>query len=224
MIDTLVVDDDPVVAAVIRRFVEQAPGFRVVGVASSGAQARSAVRELNPRLVLLDLRLPDADGLALATEFRRNRYEVDIVVITGLRDLRAVREAMQGGVLHYLLKPVRLDSLHELLARFRVLDQRLAARHVPDQNEVDRLFRVLHDRTTGGLPKGMTTHTLKTVLEAVTVLEDCSAQQVAEQAGISRPTAGRYLEHLARTGRVHVWLTHGARGRPQHRYALGDRG
>lgn len=218
MIDTLVVDDDPVVAAVLRRFVEQVPGFRVVQVAATGAQARTAVRDLNPRLVLLDLHLPDADGLDLAARLRRDQRELEIVIITSRRDLRTVRAAMHNGALHFLIKPVRLDVLRELLTRFLVLDRRLTAHHATNQAEVDQMFQMLHDNTPSRLPKGMTAQTLQAVQDTLQALHDCSTQEVADQLGISRPTAGRYLEYLSATGHALVHLTYGTRGRPQHRY------
>ncbi|MGH3438961.1 MAG: response regulator [Sciscionella sp.] len=221
MISTLVVDDDPVVAMTLTRFVGHVPGYTVVATAGTAAEARKAITAHHPHLLLLDLHLPDANGLDFAARVRRERQRLDVIVITGRRDLQTVRTAMQDGVLHYLLKPVRLPALSELLRRYQRLDSRFSAAHTPTQDEVNQLFRVLHDDAPQ-LPKGMSQHTVDAVQLALAELRDCSAHDVAAHVGISRPTAARYLEHLADIDRARRDLAYGARGRPQHRYRCCD--
>ena len=75
----LIVDDHPGFRASARRTLE-AGGFEVVGEAEDAASARSAVRELSPDLVLLDVQLPDGDGIALAAEFTANGAARTIVL------------------------------------------------------------------------------------------------------------------------------------------------
>ncbi|GAA4263345.1 response regulator [Dactylosporangium darangshiense] len=219
MLSTLVVDDDPIVAATLARFVRHVPGFRVDAVVGSAAEARQAARHHRPRLVLLDLHLPDANGLDLAARLRRDHRDLDVIVITGRRDLMTVRAAMQSGALHYLVKPVRLDDLSRLLHRYRQLDQRLSAPHAASQDEIDALFRVIHDGSDD-LPKNMTAETLRLVHQILQDGGEHSAQEAAQRLNISRPTAGRYLEHLVSAGQAQRTLAYGSRGRPQHRYRL----
>lgn len=73
MIDVLVVDDDFMVAKVHRAFVDRVEPFRVVGTANTGEQAVTAVGELRPDLVLLDLYLPDMFGLDVIPRLRTMR-------------------------------------------------------------------------------------------------------------------------------------------------------
>ena len=70
VIRVLVVDDDFMVARIHRGFVESVPGFTVVDVSSTGSQAVAAVRATRPDLVLLDIHLPDVNGLALLPRLR----------------------------------------------------------------------------------------------------------------------------------------------------------
>jgi len=111
MIRTLVVDDDFRVAAIHAAYVNKVDGFEVIAEAHSAAEATDAVDRLRPDLMLLDLYLPDEHGLKLVTRLRDGHPPVDVIVITAAKDADSVRVAMQGGALHYLLKPFSFGAL-----------------------------------------------------------------------------------------------------------------
>ena len=81
MIATLVVDDDFMVAKIHAAFVERTPGFKVVRVVHTGADALRAVHELHPELVLLDIDLPDRSGVEILERLRAETPDVDVLVI-----------------------------------------------------------------------------------------------------------------------------------------------
>ena len=140
MIRVLVVDDDFMVAKVHSGYVARTPGFEVVGVAHTGADAVRLVRELRPDLVLLDVYLPDVDGLAVLRELRGVADDVDVIVITAATDVETVRSALRGGVLHYLIKPFEYAALRDQLAHFAALDRRLDQLASAGQADVDQVF------------------------------------------------------------------------------------
>ena len=222
-IRTLVVDDDYRVAAVHAAYVTKVDGFQVVGQAHSAAEAVQAVADLHPDLVLMDVFLPDGDGLTVARRLMEHDKHPDVIVITGARDLATVRTAMQLGAVHYLVKPFGFAALNERLQAYRRLHQRIA--RLPDaaeQSDVDELFGMLHSPAVGrgALEKGHSTPTLERVRDAVRAADDpISATEVAKGIGISRATAQRYLNYLERTGLVRLEPRYGATGRPEHRYA-----
>lgn len=90
-IKVLVVDDDFMVAKVHAGFVRQLPGFEVVGAAHTGAQAVAEARRLQPDLVLLDIHLPDINGLELLQQLRDVVPELDVLVISAAREVETVR-------------------------------------------------------------------------------------------------------------------------------------
>ncbi|WP_019818911.1 response regulator [Saccharomonospora saliphila] len=223
MIRTLVVDDDFMVAKVHGGYVRRTPGFDVVGTAHTGAEALRAARDLRPDLVLLDIYLPDLDGLAVLRELRgeRETSDVDVVVITAARDVDTVRQALRGGAAHYLIKPFSYPALREQLdhvgSRHRALE-RLSADAAARQQDVDAVFG---GRTPGTatLPKGLTEQTAELVRDALTAHpEGLSASECARLTSLSRPSARRYLEHFAETGRAEVRLRYGGTGRPERQY------
>ncbi len=221
MIRTLVVDDDFRVASIHAAYVARVDGFEVIGEAHTAAEAVVAVDDLRPDLMLLDLYLPDEHGLALAARLLDGQHPpVDIIVITAAKDAQSVRAAMQGGALHYLLKPFSFPVLRDKLLSYAQMRIRLDSLREADQRTVDRVFGALRapDQLSG--IKGRSVHTLEAVeqLLADSDSRDLSAAQVAERTGMSRATAQRYLTHLHGLGRVDIRLRYGSGGRPEHGY------
>jgi response regulator of citrate/malate metabolism len=219
MISTLVVDDDYRVASIHAGYVERVGQFRVVGAAHTAAAAWRALHSDPPDLMLLDLYLPDEHGLALMRRVQNiDGPRPDIIVITAARDIGSVRTAMQLGAVHYLVKPFGFSRLAERLTAYRDMRSRLGALdEEADQDDVDTLYGLL--RTAPAAGKGFSPSTLGLVRDAVRAADpDISASELAGRLGVSRPTAQRYLSHLAQQGTVEVLLRYGATGRPEHRY------
>jgi two-component system CitB family response regulator len=219
MIRTLIVDDDFRVAGIHAAYVSKIEGFEVIAEAHTAAAAVEAVDRLRPDLMLLDLYLPDEHGLKLVARLRDGHPPVDVIVITAAKDADSVRVAMQGGALHYLLKPFSFPVLRDKLLSYAAMRSRLASLREPDQRNVDRVFGALRapDQLAGA--KGRSVHTLEAVEQLLaSVTEDLSAAEVAERTGMSRATAQRYLSHLHEIGRVEIRLRYGSGGRPEHGY------
>jgi response regulator of citrate/malate metabolism len=109
MISVLVVEDEPLIAEAHRTYLGRLSGFSVAGVAHTARDAMrtasdAAASEQPIDLVLLDIGLPDASGIALASGLSSLRPAPDIIAITSERDLEMVRAAVGHGVLAYLLK------------------------------------------------------------------------------------------------------------------------
>ena len=226
LIRTLVVDDDFRVARIHAAFVEKTDGFAVAGVVHGAEQAMSAMDRLRPELVLMDVYLPDGDGIGVVRKMIERAEHPDFIVITAARDVGTVRAAMQVGAVHYLVKPFGYEALQDRLNSYRDLRMRMAALGPEaDQSEVDALFGLLRGPAAlpAEPPKGHSAPTLELVRNAVRAARgDVSAAEVAEQVGVSRPTAQRYLSYLAQHGVVRLQLKYGTTGRPEHRYTLAE--
>ena len=224
-ISTLIVEDDFRVARLHAEVVEQVEGFTVAGLANTASAALDAVQAKQPRLILLDLYLPDASGLEVLRRVRVAADPPDVIVLSAARDMVSVRTAMQRGALHYLIKPFDFLDLQLRLAAYGELHAARAGARETHQQEVDRLFALVRrptdDASVGTLPKGHSTATAELVLGALREApEPLSAHDVAGRVGISRTTAQRYLSALADAGKVRLNLRYGGTGRPEHRYEL----
>ena len=221
MIRVVVVDDDFRIAGIHAAYVDKVDGFQAIAQAHTASEAFAAVDRLRPDLLLLDLYLPDEHGLELVARLRRGEHPpVDVIVVTAAKDADSVRAAMQGGALHYLLKPFGFPALRDKLLSYGQMRARLSSLQEPDQRSVDRVFGALRapDQLAGA--KGRSPHTLEAVERLlVSGEQEMSAAEVAETTGMSRATAQRYLSHLHEMGRVEIRLRYGSGGRPEHRYA-----
>ncbi|HVK20969.1 MAG TPA: response regulator [Actinokineospora sp.] len=224
MISVLVVEDNTVAAQAHRVYVERVPGFAVAGVVHSG---RAALRFLDTGpvdLVLLDLYLPDSHGLDVVRALRAAGHGADVIAVTSARDLAVVRAAVSAGVVQYLLKPFTFAGLRDKLegyARFRA-----HVRHgqAAAQSDVDEAFGALRGTDSAVLPKGMSGPTLDLVISAVRSAADgLSAAAAAEEVGVSRVTARRYLEYLADQGQVVRRPRYGTVGRPEVVYVWAQK-
>ncbi|MFE5299249.1 response regulator [Streptomyces sp. NPDC056632] len=221
MTKVLVVDDDFMVAKLHCRYVSAVPGFSVTGVAHTGAEALRAAHRLRPELVLLDIFLPDMDGIAVLRELRAAGLAVDALFITAARDVETIRSALRAGALHYLIKPFNQAALQEQLRHVASLQGRLdeLAQAEARQEDVDLIFGA-RPRGSRELPKGIAAPTAELVDSVLRAHpEGLSATECAEEAGtLSRVSARRYLEYFAETGRAEVTLRYGGTGRPERRY------
>ncbi|HEX6499524.1 MAG TPA: response regulator [Micromonosporaceae bacterium] len=219
MIRVLVVEDDFRVAQVHVAFTERVAGFGVVGTARSAAQARAALAEHRPDLVLLDCYLPDQSGLDLLADI-----DTDTIVLTAACDPASVRTAYARGALNYLVKPFTAEQLADRLSAYQRYRSALAGDRSLSQEEIDRAVRLLHDGDRPAAPKGQSPVTIRLVADALRASpEPCSAAEIANRLGIARATAQRYLAALAQQGSAHMTLRYGSTGRPEHRYTWQGR-
>lgn len=223
----LVVDDDFMVARIHGRFVEQTDGFEVVGTARTGAEALELVASLRPDLLLLDVHLPDLSGLEVLEQLRGRGQDVAVVMVTAERGAAAVRSALHGGALQYLVKPFEYDDLADRLRRVAATLASLSGTggaqpaDEVDQATIDQAFGTGRPVDVPAvLPKGLSPETADLVLEAARATGEISASEAADAVGLSRVTARRYLEHFVDTGAAEVRLQYGGTGRPERRYRV----
>ena len=115
----LVVEDDPAIARVLELELGEA-GYRVE-VAPAGAEGLAAMEREQPDLVVLDVRLPDMDGLSVCRRARRSGHDMPILMLTALDRVGDRVVGLDAGADDYLAKPFAIE---ELLARLRALTRR----------------------------------------------------------------------------------------------------
>ncbi|WP_344594891.1 response regulator transcription factor [Actinomadura vinacea] len=111
MIKVLIADDHPVVRQGLRTFLGIQDDIEVVGEAEDGLAAVSLAESLRPDIVLMDLKMPGADGLAALTELRARGVTARVLVLTSVTERGHVLPAVQAGAAGYLYKDVDPQAL-----------------------------------------------------------------------------------------------------------------
>lgn len=229
MVDLVMVEDDPMVMAVNEGFIEQIGGFRIVGTARSGHDGLELIKSLRPRLVILDIYLPDIDGVQVLKNTRSFGIPTDFIMITAAHDVKTVQDLFRFGVVDYIIKPFKFERLKLALENYRIYVEQLTDNGAIGQDELDRLMNLnipeMEQKTSSGtkenLPKGLRAHTLHQVLKFLSQGgQSFSAEEVAEGVGLARVTARRYLEYLEKMGKVRLESRYGSVGRPVNKYKV----
>jgi two-component system, LytTR family, response regulator len=110
----LIADDEDIARQILREHVEAIPALEVAGEASTGAETLARIIELKPDLVLLDLQMPELDGLSVVRSLRGQRTPL-IIFVTAYE--RHALDAFDVGAIDYLLKPVRRERLESAILK-----------------------------------------------------------------------------------------------------------
>jgi DNA-binding NarL/FixJ family response regulator len=111
----IIVDDHALVRAGLRRLLDDDPDIEVVGEAGNGRLAISAVDLLAPHLVLMDLTMPEMNGLVATLEIKRRHPEVRVLVMTMHKSEEYVHASLEAGADGYLLKEATPEEFFEAI-------------------------------------------------------------------------------------------------------------
>ena len=125
----LVDDEEEVRKAMIRKMDWESLGFTVVGDAENGQDALEKLEQLEPDVVMTDIRMPYMDGLTLTARIRENHPSMKILIFSGYDDFEYAKQAIKLNVTEYILKPVNGEELAQILNRIRdSLDEEIEQR------------------------------------------------------------------------------------------------
>jgi len=135
-IRVLIVDDHPVVREGIGSMLKKETDFRVVGEASNGLEALEKARELSPDVVLMDLRMPEMDGVEAISRIRAEKPDIKFIILTTYSDDEYIFKGIAAGARAYLLKDAPRDELFKairMVSRGESLIQPVVASRVLDK-------------------------------------------------------------------------------------------
>jgi DNA-binding NarL/FixJ family response regulator len=111
----VVADDVPEMLDSLARLIDAFDDCEVVGRSGTGAGAIRLAAELDPDVAVLDLRMPDLDGITVANRITASRPEVAVVMLSGYADADMQEAAARAGVVRYVVKTASIEELHRAI-------------------------------------------------------------------------------------------------------------
>ena len=135
MYRVVLIDDEPLITEGLRKIVSwEKYHCEVVGTAEDAVSGAQLIRSLQPHILFTDIRMPGDDGLTMLAGLRSEFPDMQVTVLTGYRDFNYAQEAIRLGVTRFLLKPSRMDEIHEALA---AMTARLSSSGDKDEEEAE---------------------------------------------------------------------------------------
>src|SRR5215213_9374689 len=193
--------------AAVARALGAADGFEVVGTVSTGSQVAPAVNETKPDVVLLDLRMPELDGLTCLKRLRKQDPDVAVVILSSHSDAKQIDAARNAGALGYVVKTVEPVDLPAVL-RSAVSGAGFAVWGAPDPETVDEAPAILSERESAvlaALAKGLSNREIGAQLWISEQTVKFHLRNIYRKLGLtSRTEAARYAYRSGLAGPLTV--------------------
>lgn len=183
----LVVDDQSIVREALCEMLDAKPGLTVVGEAADGYEAVARARELDPDVILMDLVMPNKDGIAAIREIMADNPDACILVLSGFSEDVRIIEALRAGAMGYVLKSSLPQELVTAIAQVNEGQSPLnptVARHVVRQLS----------GSNGEHPSDLLTDRESQILSLVA--QGIGNREIGEQLGISPRTVGTHISNM----------------------------
>jgi two-component system nitrate/nitrite response regulator NarL len=192
----LIVDDHPVVRRGIRMSLAQSATIQIVGEASDGREALSLARELKPDVVLMDIDMPQMNGLAVTDLLRREMPEVKVLILSTYSNSDYVMRIIQCGARGFVLKEAAAEEVVHAIEAV----QSGATHFSPDVARI-ALNQVVRGGNDSSNPLGKLTNREREVL--LYIAEGFSNKEIACQLNIGVRTVETHRERIMRKLDIH---------------------
>ena len=151
MYRVVLIDDEPLITEGLRKIVSwEKYHCEVVGMAEDAVSGADLIRSLQPHILFTDIRMPGDDGLTMLAGLRSEFPEMQVTVLTGYREFSYAQEAIRLGVTRFLLKPSRMDEIHEAL---EAMTARLSSGNTEEASESENAGSFLINQATAYMQK-----------------------------------------------------------------------
>jgi DNA-binding NarL/FixJ family response regulator len=187
-IAVFLLDDHEVVRRGVRDLLEAEPDIKVVGEAGTASSALARIPALRPDVAILDVRLPDGDGVSVCREIRSEMPEVACLMLTSFGDDEALFDAIMAGAAGYVLKQIRgtdlVGAVRTVASGQSMLDPRAAS----------QLMARLRDQSARRDPLAGLTAQERRILELIG--EGLTNRQIGERMFLAEKTVKNYVSAL----------------------------
>lgn len=182
------VDDHEVVREGLAELLNDVPDFEVVGAAGTATQALPRILAVRPDVAILDMRLPDGNGIDISRDVRSALPDTHCLILTSYDDQDAVLSAMLAGASGYLLKEVRSAALIDGIR------QAALGRSLMDPSLVTAVVRRVTEKSPSDVKLAALTDREREVLDLVA--DGLTNRQIGEQLFLAEKTVKNYVSSL----------------------------
>jgi DNA-binding NarL/FixJ family response regulator len=187
-IKVFLLDDHEIVRRGVKELLEGEPDISVIGEAGTAASALARIPALKPNVAVLDVRLPDGDGVSVCREIRSRMPEVACLMLTSFGDDEALFDAIMAGAAGYVLKQIRgtdlVGAVRTIAAGQSLLDPAAAA----------RVMARMRDQSLRSDPLAALTGQERKILELIG--EGLTNRQIGERLFLAEKTVKNYVSAL----------------------------
>jgi DNA-binding NarL/FixJ family response regulator len=187
-IGVFLVDDHEIVRRGVRDLLESQPDIAVVGEAGTAEAALADIPALRPDVAVLDVRLPDGDGVSVCREIRSQVPQVGCLMLTSFGDDEALFDAIMAGAAGYVLKQIRGT---DLIGAIRAV---ASGQSLIDPKAASRVIDRMRDRARGVDPLAVLTTPETKILELIG--KGLTNRQIGERLFLAEKTVKNYVSSI----------------------------
>lgn len=224
MYHVIIVEDDPMVASINRRYLQADPLFQVTGEFRNGRDALESVKEHPTDLAIIDYYMPLMDGREFIRSCHEQQLKLDFIMITAANSSKEIEEILQLGVIDYLVKPFTAERFCQAVQKYRNYKEVLQADGPLSQEHIDRILSPGPPAAPAQLllEKGLQPQTLTLIRECLKQNPDSAlcSNEIAARVSLSRITVRRYVNYLLENQEITSQVDYATGGRPSIRYRI----
>ncbi|HTS99204.1 MAG TPA: response regulator transcription factor [Streptosporangiaceae bacterium] len=187
-IKVFLLDDHEIVRRGVKELLEANPDITVVGEAGTAASALARIPALRPDVAVLDVRLPDGDGITVCRDIRSKMPEVACLMLTSFGDDQAIFDAIMAGAAGYVLKQIRGT---DLVGAVRTV---ASGESMLDPEAASRVMKHMRDQAVRSDPLAGLTSQERRILELIG--EGLTNRQIGERMFLAEKTVKNYVSAL----------------------------
>ncbi len=187
-IKVFLLDDHEIVRMGVRDLLEAEPGITVIGEAGTAASALARIPALKPDVAILDVRLPDGDGVSVCRDIRSKMPQLAVLMLTSFSDDEALFDAIMAGAAGYVLKQIRGT---DLVGAVRTI---ASGQSLLDPEAASRVMRRMRDQAAAADPLAGLTDQERRILALIG--EGLTNRQIGDRLFLAEKTVKNYVSAL----------------------------
>ena len=187
-IRVFLLDDHEIVRRGVRELLESSPDITIVGEAGTASSALARIPPLHPDVAVLDVRLPDGDGITVCRDIRSRMPEVACLMLTSFGDDQAIFDAIMAGAAGYVLKQIRGT---DLVGAIRTV---ASGESMLDPEAASRVMKRMREQAARTDPLAGLTGQERRILELIG--EGLTNRQIGERMFLAEKTVKNYVSAL----------------------------